>query len=239
MTSPLAGSVIVPSAVPKAMVNTGTPASAAAWPPSSVVRPTVVSPSVSSTSAPGASSSSPASDSVSLSASASGESPPSGSSASRVSRLEPVTSASPMAVDSASSRPSMPWSRRSRSSVGGTSTPTAPLKETRPTSMSGATCSTKSRAACLAASRRSGSTSVAIIDSDTSNSTTIRPSLSVRSVEVVIGRAMATTPAARPASCSTATTWRRQPGRDGATWSSRSTWVNRTVARRRQRSTRT
>ena len=52
-TSPLSGSVIDPSGVPKAIVNTGTPASAASWAPSSVGRPTVVSPSDSSTIAPG------------------------------------------------------------------------------------------------------------------------------------------------------------------------------------------
>ena len=46
--------------------------------------------------------------------------------------------------------------------------------------------------------RRAGSatTSVASIDSDTSNSSMIRPSAAVRSVVVVTGRAMATTPAA-------------------------------------------
>ena len=129
----------------------------------------------------------------------------------------------------------MPWSMASRSSVGSTSTATLPLKEIRPTSTSSSTWSTKSRAAVLAASRRVGSTSVAIIDSDTSNSTRMRPSLSVRSLDVETGRAMAMTPAARPSSWMPATTWRRQPGRDGATRSSRSTWVKRTWARRRQR----
>ncbi len=186
-TSPLTGSVISPSGVPKAIVNTGTPASAASWAPSSVGRPTVVSPSDSSTIAPGA-----------MSSSVSALSPSSLSSASLVSRSAPVARASPIAVDSASSRPSMPASSDSRSSVGGTSTATLPLNEISPTSMSGATWSTNARAASLAASSRSGSTSVAIIDSETSNSTRIRPSLSVRSVVVVIGRAMATTPAARP-----------------------------------------
>ena len=119
-------------------MNTGTPASAASWAPTWVSRPTVVSPSDSSTMAPGATSSSMSSP------------------ASRTSRSAPVDRASPMAVDSASSRSSMPSSRRSRSSVGSTSTATLPLKEIRPTSMSSATWSTNSRAACLAASRRVG-----------------------------------------------------------------------------------
>src|SRR5262249_2335465 len=44
----------------------------------------------------------------------------------------------------------------------------------------------------------------------------------------------ATTPAMSPSNCTEATTWRRQPGRDGATLSSRSIWVKRTVVRRRQ-----
>ena len=126
----------------------------------------------------------------------------------------------------------MPWSRRSRSSVGSTSTATLPLKEISPTSTSSSTWSTNSRAASLAASSRVGATSVAIIDSDTSNSSMMRPSLSVRSVVADTGRAMATTPAVRPSSMRAAMTWRRQPGRDGATRSSRSTWVKRTVARR-------
>ncbi len=114
-------------------MNTGTPASAASWAPTSVGRPTVVSPSDSSTIAPGATSSSSSSGASSSS---------SRSSASRVSRSAPVARASPMAVDSASSNSSIPRSSDSRSSVGGTSTVTTPLNEIRPTSMSGATCST-------------------------------------------------------------------------------------------------
>ena len=61
-------------------------------------------------------------------------------------------------------------------------------------------------AACWAAANRFGATSVASIDSDTSRATTIRPSLTIRSVVVVIGRAMAITPADRPSNCSAATT---------------------------------
>ena len=214
----------MPSGVPKAIVKTGTFAAAAASPPSAVGRPTVVSPSDSSTIAPGATSSSPPLSSPSSSP----------ESASWVSSRVPETRASPIAVDSASSRLSIPRSKAARSKVGATSLVTTPLNEIKPTSMSGATWSTNSRAASLAASRRLGSTSVAIIDSDTSNSTTMRPSLSVRSVDRSIGRAIATTPAAKPASCSPATTCRRQPGRCGATRSSSSTDVNRSIVRRRQ-----
>ena len=151
-----------------------------------------------------------------------------------------VASASPIAVDSASSKSSMPRSSSSRSSVGATSTFTTPLNEIRPTSTSGSTaCRRSSRAACWAAVKRSGSTSVAIIDSDTSNSTKMRPWLRSRSVVRSTGRAMATRPIASPASWRMATTWRRQPGRCGAISSSRSTCVNRTWATRRQRSTTT
>ena len=133
----------------------------------------------------------------------------------------------------------MPRSISLRSNVGATSALTTPLNEIRPTSTSGSTSSTKSRAACCAASKRSGSTSVAIIESDTSNRTRMRPWLRSRSVVRSTGRAMATMPIASPASCSTATRCRRQPGRCGAISSSRSTWVNRTWAARRQRSTTT
>ena len=65
----------------------------------------------------------------------------------------------------------------------------------------------------------------------------IRPSLTIRSVVVVIGLAMAMTPAERPSNCRTATTWRRHCGRRGTISSSRSTVVKRTVAAGRQRNT--
>ncbi len=83
---------------------------------------------------------------------------------------------------------------------------TEPLNDTNPISTSSATWATKSVAACWAAANRFGATSVASIDSDTSRATMIRPSLTIRSVVVVIGRAMAITPADRPSSCSPATT---------------------------------
>ena len=53
-------------------------------------------------------------------------------------------------------------------------------------------------AACWAAASRLGDTSVANIDSDTSNSRRIRPSLPMRSVVRSTGRAMATTPSGQP-----------------------------------------
>ncbi len=93
-----------------------------------------------------------------------------------------------------------------RASVGGTSTVTEPLNDNNPTSTSGATWATKSVAARWAAAKRLGGTSVASIDNDTSKATMIRPSLTTRSVVVVIGRAIATTPAERPSSWRQATT---------------------------------
>ena len=99
------------------------------------------------------------------------------------------------------------------------------------------TWSMKSLAACWAAASRLGDTSLADIDDDTSNSSMIRPSLPMRSVTVSTGRAMATTPAASPSTWSVATTWRCHDGRCGTMRSSSSTWVNRMVVARRQRST--
>ena len=145
--------------------------------------------------------------------------------------------ASPMAVASSSCNPAIAWSSGVRSSVGGTSTVTEPLKDTSPISTSSATWSTKSVAACWAAASRFGATSVASIDSDTSRARMIRPSLTVRSVVVVIGLAMAITPADRPSNCRPATTWRRHCGRRGTISSSRSTVVKRKAAARRQRNT--
>ena len=107
--------------------------------------------------------------------------------------------ASPIAVESFSDRLAIAVVSAVRSSVGGTSIATVPLNDTRPTSMSSATWAMKSVAACWAAANRVGGTSSAAIEFDTSNSTTMRPSLSVRSSVVVIGRAIATTPAASPA----------------------------------------
>ncbi len=195
--SPVSGSTIVPPSVPKAIVYTGMPASAASAAPSDVRRPTVVSPSLSSTITPG------------------GRSESSSGSAALTSSFVPAERASPIAVDSASSRLSMPRSIVARSSVGSTSTPTEPENPISPTSTPGSTRSTKSRAASWAASNRRGSTSSAIIDSDTSNSTRIRPSVVVFSVVRSTGRATATTASANPSNCSPATTWRRQRGRFG------------------------
>jgi hypothetical protein len=90
--------------------------------------------------------------------------------------------------------------------VGATRTDAAPLNATSPMRTSSGAWATKSVAAARAASTREGSTSVAIIDSDTSNSSRMRPSLSVRSVVAVTGRAIATTPAARPSSMRAAIT---------------------------------
>ncbi len=73
----------------------------------------------------------------------------------------------------------------------------------------------KVSAACCAATTRLGVTSVADIDDDTSNTSMIRPSLPMRSVVLLTGRAVATTPAASPSTCSDATTWRCHDGRCG------------------------
>ncbi len=85
--------------------------------------------------------------------------------------------ASPIAVESSSERFAIAVVNAVRSIVGGTSIATVPLNDTRPTSMSGATWSMKSVAACWAAANRVGETSSAAIEFDTSNSTTMRPSL--------------------------------------------------------------
>ncbi len=192
---PVSGSTITPSGVPKAIVNTGTPAAWAYAAPSSVEAPNVVSPSDSRTIAPGATCSS------SLVAS------PVGAPCNWTSRSVLAIKASPMAVASSSVQPGdrIVDGGAVRASAA-TSTATEPLNDTTPISTSSATWSTKSVAACCAAASRLGATSVASIDSDVSRARTIRPSLTTRSVVVEIGLATATTPAERPSNCSPATT---------------------------------
>ena len=116
----------------------------------------------------------------------------------------PAIRASPIAVDSASSRLVDRRGRaRSRSSVGGDLDGDRAAERDRARPRRRRRPGRRSRvAASLAASSRVGSTSVASIDSDTSNSTRIRPSLACARSSSMIGRAMATTPAARPSSCS-------------------------------------
>ena len=184
----------MPSGVPKAIVNTGTPASAASWAPTSVVgarRSSRRRSAGRSRRARRLARRRRVAAVVAVSASAS-----------CVSRLAPVARASPMAVDSASSRSSMPSSRRSRSSVGAPRRSPLPLNEIRPTSTSGVDLVDEVAGRLLGGVEPVGSTSVAIIDSDTSNSTRMRPrSRCARSSRRSAGRSR---PRRRPgrASCS-------------------------------------
>ena len=117
---------------------------------------------------------------------------------------------------SASSRSSM--ARWTGSSVGrwaATATVATPLKVTRPRLISSGRSSTKSSAASWAASSRSGSTSVASIDSETSMaSTTVARSSGTCVVRAGSGEAHDQR-APAPTRNSAGGTWRRQPGRSG------------------------
>ena len=88
--------------------------------------------------------------------------------------------------------------------------------------------STKDLAATLAAVMRSGSTSAASIDSDTSTAMTM-VACSRGTFTGRVGWAKATTVSPRAIRKAAAGTWRRQPGRLGATESSRSRLVKRTA----------
>ncbi len=109
------------------------------------------------------------------------------------------------------------------------------LKVTVPTRSSSGTWSMKSSAARRAAASRVGSTSRASIE----------PEMSVVSITdaresgtdtVASGRARATASAVKAIAYSTIGAWRRQPGREGATESSRRGLAKAEAARRRRRS---
>ena len=136
--------------------------------------------------------------------------------------------ASPMAVDSCNCRDLIADVTVGRSSVGDTSTLALPPKDTSPRLIWGGRLRAKSVAACLAASMRVGSTSVACIDSETSMAiiTVARSRGTLTSAE---GRATPTLSTDMPASSRAKVRCRRQPGRRGATLLSSSTLENRAV----------
>ncbi len=110
--------LMMPSSVPKEIVDTAIPASWAAWTPSSFGRPAVVSPSDSTTMVAGLGSSS--SDCASRAA------------RSVLTRSTDASSASPMAVPGRSCSRSMAVRIAARSSVGATLATAVSAKETRP-----------------------------------------------------------------------------------------------------------
>jgi hypothetical protein len=133
-----------------------------------------------------------------------------------------------MAVASASVSRSMALRTRSRSVPGGTSTVADPAKETRPRLIGAGSWPTNDWAAALAASSREGWTSVASIEMETSMARMI-VARSLGTCSLRVGRARATTIEARARSRRAAGTWRRHPGRRGATDASSATFVKRTA----------
>lgn len=208
---------MVPLSVPYAMVETGILSPAASWAADSTDRPVVLEPSDSSTMCAGG-----------------GLVSASRSSMRTASRA--ATTASPIAVPSPVVSRSMAERRAPRSVVGGTATVAEPLNGTSPALKRSGSRSTKASAARWAASKRVGSTSVASMDADTSNATTI-VARSRGTCTSVVGRAKPTTSRASVPQKAAAGTWRRQPGRRGATLSSSSRLVNRTAYRPRLRCT--
>ena len=110
--------------------------------------------------------------------------------------------------------------------VGGTSVVAVPAKDTRPRLIRSGRTSTNSLAAVCMARKRSGSMSVACIDSDTSTAmTTVARSRGTRTS--VLGTARETTSVARPSATTPNARCRRQPGRLGTSVPSSATLVNR------------
>ena len=108
------------------------------------------------------------------------------------------------------------------------------LKEMRPIRAWGGRSLTKLLPAATAAWSRVGATSVASIEADTSmTSMIVAASWGTRTEWT--GSAIDTTRAARARATAAAGTWRRHPGRAGATSASRATLVKRTAAWRRRR----
>ncbi len=136
--------------------------------------------------------------------------------------------ASPIAVDLSSSRPSIAAFTLAWSWVGGTSSWALPAKLIRPTLSWSGSLSMNSLAAAWAASIRFGDTSVAAIDSEVSMARTI-VDRSEGTFSVMTGWANAATRTAAATRKHPATTWRRQPGRRGATESSSSRLEKRTA----------
>ena len=124
-----------------------------------------------------------------------------------------------------------------RSVVGCTTSRASVEKATSPMRNAAGRLSTKPVAAALAAASRVGSTSVAVIERETSIvSITVASSRGTWSV--IDGRARATTRNVIAPRYRAVGTCRRQPGVRGTRFVSRSTLVNRTTYRERRRWTR-
>lgn len=135
---------------------------------------------------------------------------------------------SPVAVDSASSSPSIDRCTVARSVVGGTMMDAVPAKLTSETLNFDGSWLTKFFADFFAASSRFGSTSVAIIDSETSIATTM-VARSRGTLTSSLGCANATTQVAADSSASPTARCRRHCGRRGATRSSSAMLVKRSA----------
>jgi hypothetical protein len=137
-----------------------------------------------------------------------------------------VNTASPIAVDSASSRLSMALRTCWRSVVGGTTVVALPAKDTRPRLIRSGRTSTNSLAAVCMASNLFGSMSRACIDSETSTAiTTVARSRGTRTS--LLGTASETTSTASPRATTPNARCRRQPGRFGTIEPSNATLVKR------------
>jgi hypothetical protein len=120
----------------------------------------------------------------------------------------------------------MALSTCTRSVVGATTVVAVPAKETRPRLIRSGRTSTNSLAAVCMARKRSGSMSVACIDSDTSTAiTTVARSRGTRTS--VLGTASDTTRVASPSATMPKARCRRHPGRLGTREPSSATLVNR------------
>ena len=118
--------------------------------------------------------------------------------------------------------------------VGATTTDADLEKVTSPTLKRSGSRSTKAPAACLAASIRLGATSVACIELETSTAT-ITVARSRGTCTSAVGFAKPTTSRPSMARNAAAGACRRQPGRRGATLSSRARLVKRTAYAERRR----
>jgi hypothetical protein len=144
-----------------------------------------------------------------------------------------VKTASPMAVASASCRLSMAVRTSSRSVVGVTSVLAVPAKDTSPRLIRAGSTLTNSLAATCIAENRSGSMSVACMDSDTSTAMiTVARSRGTRIS--VLGAASDTTRTPRPRQTRPNATCRRHPARLGTSEPSSATLVNRAAYRARR-----
>src|SRR5438132_3232402 len=146
--------------------------------------------------------------------------------------------AAPVAVPVPRSSRSIPSVTAWWSTVGEVMTWALRLKDSNPSRTWGGRSLTKVLAEAVAASSREGDTSVASIEADTSmTSMIVAASFGTRTWWT--GWAIDTIRAARARATAAAGTWRRHPGRAGATSASRATLVKRTAAWRRRRWTQT